>query len=122
MLYLGISLWVHARDTVVSQDSLNKSRNYLLFGFITQVSNPKTIVIYVSVYGALLPRSPEPWLYMALPAAMFAIELIWYTIVSFVISSDASRTVYLRLKLWIDRLTGLVLILVGISLFFAIFG
>lgn len=122
MLYLGISLWIHAKDTIVTQDSPRRSRNNLLFGFLTQISNPKTIVIYVSVYGALLPRSPEPWLYVALPAAMFAIEMVWYTIVSFVISREASRNFYLRLKVWIDRLTGLVLSLLGISLVLAIFG
>jgi threonine/homoserine/homoserine lactone efflux protein len=122
MLFLGISLWINARDDLSTADSPRNSRNNLLFGFITQVSNPKTIVIYVSVYGALLPRSPAPWLYVALPVAMFAIELIWYTVVSFVISSEASRAFYLRLKLWIDRVTGVVLALVGVSLFLAIFG
>ena len=122
MLYLGISLWIHAKDSLSTSEAPRSSRNNLLFGFITQVSNPKTIVIYVSVYGALLPHSPAPWLYVALPAAMFTIEFTWYTIVSFVISSEASRTFYLRLKLWIDRVTGLVLALVSISLFLAIFG
>lgn len=121
LCYLGVSLWLGATKPLVSV-SKTKRTAPLLTGFVTQVSNPKTIVIYVSVYGALLPASPEGWLYYALPATMFVIEGVWYTIVSLALSSERSRAVYLRAKSTLDRLAGAVLGLIGASFFVAIWG
>ena len=49
----------------------------------------------------------------ALPPLIFAIETGWYTIVAFAFSAQRPRAIYLSAKLWIDRVAGGVVGLLG---------
>ena len=88
-------------------------------GLATQLSNPKTAVVYASVFVSLLP--PEiPWLaVLALPLIIFAIEAGWYTIVALALSAPSPRAAYLRWKTWIARAAGAVMAALGIRLIFS---
>ncbi|GAB7548301.1 LysE family transporter [Cupriavidus sp. CuC1] len=88
----------------------------LLSGFATQLSNPKTAVVYASVVAALLPAQVPAPLLLALPLMVFAIETGWYAIVAIALSSAGPRAFYLRFKLWLDRAAGGVMALLGIRL------
>lgn len=85
-------------------------------GLSTQLSNPKTAVVYGSIFVALLPKHPPAWCYFALPPLVFAIEAGWYTIVAMCFSSRRPREVYLRMKKWIDRLAAGVIGALGLRL------
>jgi threonine/homoserine/homoserine lactone efflux protein len=76
---------------------------------ITQLSNPKTAVVYGSIFAALLPASPPLWLLLALPPLIFLVETGWYLAVALVFSTPAPRSLYLAGKLWVDRVTGAVM-------------
>ena len=115
LVYLCLTLWRAADQMPEDSPSAASKTKPFIRGLITQVSNPKTMIIYVSVYGALLPEEPASWLYYALPAAMFAIEALWYTFVSLALSTASSRRLYLRSKKWFDRAAGAVLGLIGVS-------
>lgn len=115
LLYLCFSLWQASNSAFkASNNSVIETRPFIR-GLVTQVSNPKTMIIYVSVYGALLPQQPASWLYLALPIAMFAIEAIWYSFVSLALSTSGSQNLYLKGKKWFDRAAGAVLGLIGLS-------
>lgn len=73
-------------------------------GLSTQLSNPKTAIVYGSIFVALLPKHPPLWCYFALPPLVFAIEAGWYTVVAVCFSARRPREIYLRMKKWIDRL------------------
>lgn len=78
-------------------------------GLFTQLSNPKTAVVYGSIFAALLPPDlPHPAV-IALPFVVFAIEAGWYAIVAVALSAAAPRRAYLRCKTTIDRVAGGVL-------------
>ena len=85
-------------------------------GFKTQASNPKTIVVYASVFAALMPHSPANWLYAALPATIGAIETAWYVVVALLFASSVAAKGYARAKTHIDRIAGLVMIVLAIKL------
>jgi threonine/homoserine/homoserine lactone efflux protein len=85
-------------------------------GFKTQLSNPKTIVVYASVFAALMPRSPANWLYAALPVSIGAIESTWYIVVALLFASAAASEGYARAKKHIDRIAGVVMIVLAIKL------
>ncbi len=72
-------------------------------GFVTQISNPKTAVVYGSIFAALLPAEPSSWLLLALPPSVFVVEAGWYAIVAFAFSAEQPRAAYLRSKGWVDR-------------------
>jgi threonine/homoserine/homoserine lactone efflux protein len=124
LIYLGIRIWRGARQPLaMTQDAAGTSprqqgrsgRTFLL-GLATQVSNPKTAVVYASIFAAFLPREVPLVLALAVPAVIFCIETGWYAIVALALSSAAPRSAYLRYKVWIDRAAGGVMGLLGLRL------
>ncbi|MFT4181101.1 MAG: LysE family translocator [Rhizobium sp.] len=120
LIYIGIRIWRSAAedlaiDAPASPAESGVWRNYW-FALGTQLSNPKTAIFYGSIFVALLPTQPAFWLLAALPPAVFAIEVGWYTIVTLAFSSNRPRALYLGSKLWIDRVAGIVLGALGARL------
>ncbi|MBW8892186.1 MAG: LysE family transporter, partial [Burkholderiales bacterium] len=94
----------------------SNARRAFLLGMGTQVSNPKTAVVYASIFAAFLPREVPLALALAVPAVIFCIETGWYAVVALALSSAAPRSAYLRYKAWIDRAAGGVMVLLGLKL------
>ncbi|MBJ2157790.1 LysE family translocator [Variovorax sp. IB41] len=124
LIYLGFRIWRGARQPLaMAQDADASSarpqgrggRTFLL-GLATQVSNPKTAVVYASIFAAFLPREVPLVLALAVPVVIFCIETGWYAIVALALSSAAPRSAYLRYKAWIDRAAGGVMGLLGLRL------
>lgn len=123
LVYLGIRIWRGAREPLsAAQDegaaagTGSNARRAFLLGMGTQVSNPKTAVVYASIFAAFLPREVPLALALALPAVIFCIETGWYAVVALALSSAAPRSAYLRYKAWIDRAAGGVMVLLGLKL------
>ncbi len=106
LIYLGIRIWQGAAQplstTGVTGAAMPNGRMFLS-SLLTQLSNPKTAVVYASIFAALLPPTPDAWLLVILPPAVFAVEAGWYLVVALVFSSATPRAVYARAKAWIDR-------------------
>lgn len=85
-------------------------------GLATQLSNPKTAIVYGSIFAALLPAHPPAWTFAVLLPMLFMIEAGWYTIVAYTFSASRPRSVYLRAKKHIDRAAGAIIGLLGIKL------
>jgi threonine/homoserine/homoserine lactone efflux protein len=90
-------------------------RTFLL-GLGTQLSNPKTAIVYASIFAALLPRDGPLLLSLLLPVLIFCIEAGWYMIVAVLLSTASPRSAYLRYKVWIDRAAGDVMAALGLKL------
>lgn len=120
LIYLAVRIWRGATEDIAidvagSPASSSIPRNFA-FGLMTQLSNPKTAVVYASIFAALLPAHPSLWLALAIPPMVFSIEAGWYSIVAIAFSSNRPRAIYIGLKRWIDRLAGVVIGGLGIRL------
>ena len=73
-------------------------------GLLTSVSNPKTAVVYGSVFAALLPSHFPLMGSVLVTSGAFLMEFAWYAIVVLVLSSPAPRAAYMRGKTAIDRI------------------
>lgn len=91
-------------------------RNSFWLGLSTQISKPKTAVVYASVFAAFLPAHVAWPLALALLVAVFVLEAGWYAVVAALFSAAAPRRAYLRGKGFIDRLAGAVMIGLGVRL------
>jgi threonine efflux protein len=120
LAYLGIRIWRSATDSlpidVVSPEHRTTKVKSMVLGFSTQVSNPKTAIVYASVFAAFMPAVHSPGFDVALLALVFAIETGWYALVALVLSSSRPRLAYLRLKTAVDRVAGSVMIVLGLKL------
>ena len=102
-------------------DALNmgggeKPGNPFVKGFLTQIANPKVVVFFGSVFIAMLPAQVPLWMTLALIFIVSFNEVWWYSVVALFFGSGPVRNFYLKAKVWIDRITGLFLGVLGLRL------
>lgn len=85
-------------------------------GLVTQLSNPKTAIVYASVFAALLPGPIAAVTAAVLLVAVFAVEAAWYAFVAWTLSGSTARRTYLGFKVAIDRTAGVVMAVLGLRL------
>jgi threonine/homoserine/homoserine lactone efflux protein len=122
LLFLAFRIWRGAAAPLDVATTAMKPEGALrsfALGLATQLSNPKTLVFYGSVFAALLPRHLPVWGYFVLPPVVMMIESGWYTLVALAFSLSRPRAVYLRWKRWIDRCAATVMAGLGLKLIFS---
>ncbi|MDB5846833.1 MAG: threonine transporter [Rhodoferax sp.] len=122
LAYIGWRIWTSAGQPIgsVPAGATAQARRAIYPAFVrglsTQLSNPKTAIVYASVFAAFLPAVHSVGFSLAVVVAMFCVEAGWYAVVAVVLSSEAPRNAYLRFKRWVDRAAGGVMLALGIKL------
>lgn len=120
LAYLGWRIWASAARPLtignLAQAPATRTTRALALGFTTQISNPKTALVYASVFAAFLPGAQSLAFDITLVVLVFLVEAGWYSLVALSLASARPRGVYLRCKTWMDRLAGGVMIALGLKL------
>jgi len=120
LVYLAYKMWKYADTPLDTKLSLeHKPKNFakaVLFGFVTQMSNPKTAIIIGSIFAALLPKEIPPFGTLFVCLIAFIIDVSWYSCVVGLLSTQKAQKIYLRTKKYIDRIAGSVLGILGLKL------
>jgi threonine/homoserine/homoserine lactone efflux protein len=113
LLYIAVMLWRGADSPVRIEGAVSDVRHgwrgAAALGLATQLSNPKTAIVYASIFTALLPADWPAWLAAVLLPSIFVVEFGWYAVVALAFSSEVPRRSYLRWKRWVDRAAGAVM-------------
>ncbi|WOZ79564.1 MULTISPECIES: LysE family translocator [Kosakonia] len=88
-------------------------------GLFIQLSNPKTAIVFASIFTALLPATIPTVFYYVIPLMSFVIDAGWYSLVALLLSAEKPRRVYLRIKTAVDRTSATVLSILGIKLIYS---
>ncbi len=120
LLYLGVRIIRGATQPLPMSNtngangtrSRSLTRNFRS-GFTTQIINPKTAIVYASVFAAFLPTHTSGLFNLATVCVVFMIELLWYTVVSLLLSTAMPRAAYLHHKAGLDRVAGGVMAALG---------
>jgi threonine/homoserine/homoserine lactone efflux protein len=121
LVYLGIKIWrganqpLSTRSDGQGQTGTSLLRHFTL-GLATQLSNPKTAIVYASVFAAFLPSEQSFQFSASVVALVFFVEAGWYSLVALLLSTEGPRNSYLRYKSWVDRAAGGVMIALGLKL------
>ena len=119
LIYLAVMLWWHAGTPPPEfTGRAERQSDWSAFSkaLMLQVSNPKVIVFFGSIFISLLPPQPPAWMEATVLAIVAVNEFTWYALISLLFSGDMARAFYRRAKLWTDRLMGTVLGLLGLRL------
>jgi len=121
LAYLGLKIWRGAKQTLAmpTEGRVSTDSRYLksaITGASTQLSNPKTAIVYASVFATFLPSLPSVSFSSAIVLLVFAIEAGWYCLVALALSSAAPRKQYLHYKKAMDRIAGGVMMALGLKL------
>jgi threonine efflux protein len=83
-------------------------------GFVTNITNPKSLVYFSSVFGAFLPPEAGAGTVLTVVLMTWACNIGWYGSLSFVLSAAPARQAYSRAALTINRIAGVAMILFGL--------
>jgi threonine/homoserine/homoserine lactone efflux protein len=122
LLWIAVQIFRHAREPLPSVEanagtlhaaSLWRS---FLFALWTQLSNPKCILFFASIFIAMLPPNVPDWMRAAIIAIVFVQETAWYCLVALGFSLPRPRTFYARWKTAVDRAVGTAIGAIGMKL------
>jgi threonine/homoserine/homoserine lactone efflux protein len=122
LLYLAFMLWRHAGAPLAPMSAARTAHMTGWQGFLRalllQMSNPKIMVFFGSIFLSLLPAQSPDWLDGAALAIVAVNEFTWFALLALLFSGESARAFYRRVKVWLDRLMGGVLGLLGLKLAF----
>lgn len=116
LMWLAWRLWRDAKTPFIAEDARPVPRSALAayrLGLSTNLSNPKAVVIYSSIFlGTIRPDTPG-WILVCLILLILVAETAWNSLVARIFSLDRTRATYISLKSVIDRCFGAALALLG---------
>jgi threonine/homoserine/homoserine lactone efflux protein len=116
LIWVGVSLWRDAAkpfDTADARPTPRSALSALWLGLITQLTNPKPVVLLSAIFLGTVPPGTPLWQRLALLAVLFTFETVWNILVARIFSLDRTRAAYISLKTIIDRAFGGLLVLLG---------
>lgn len=120
LIYLGIKA-VRARP---ANDIVNSSRTEvspsirksLNMGLLCNILNPKAPIYFVALFTLVLSPDMPSYRLAIYAAGMMLIQLAWFSIVKALLSTPAVSRKIIRAGLWINRLLGGAMIVMGLKL------
>jgi len=118
LIYLGAQLWKasFADKNLPPQTLPNKKRNPFVIGFITNMTNPKAMAFFTSIFALTLTPNTSVTTQGAIVAMVSIMPVFWFGFVALVLSLPAMRKAYIRVSAWIDRIAGTFLAFFGLRL------
>jgi threonine/homoserine/homoserine lactone efflux protein len=124
LLWLGLLAWRGAGATgaagpgPVVRQGMRPARAWWL-GLSTNLSNPKVIIFFGSIFVALFAPGTPGWVRVAALAIVAVNETLWYILVALLFSAAPVQRAYRRVRGWVERIMGTVMLLFGARLILA---
>jgi threonine/homoserine/homoserine lactone efflux protein len=86
-------------------------------GFLTDLLNPKATLFYLALFTQVIHFGTPILIQFIYGITVLAIELIWYSLMVFFLNHHRIRKGFMSVSHWVERMTGAILIGLGIRLF-----
>jgi len=90
--------------------------NALRTGFLVNMTNPKAVAFFGSLFITVLPADAPAWVYCATVAVVGGVSALWFAVLAFLFSAQRVRRGYERLRRPVDALMGAALVGLGAKL------
>jgi len=119
LLYIGVKIWLQAKQPLAAQatpgSGLSLGRSYW-YGMATNLSNPKALVFFATIFASLLTPSLPIWVRLAGIAVICLCSTLWHLTLANWFSGARMQRGYRAAKRPINQCTAVVLIAVGAKL------
>ena len=120
LCFLAIKIWRSSKEPITHNLVSNKTSsgiiNMFFAGLLTQLSNPKTAIVFGSAFAAFLPKEVPEYSYLLISVSTFVIDSAWYMLVAVVLSTSKAQSTYAKFKKYICRLASGVMGIMGVKL------
>ncbi|MCF1435709.1 threonine transporter [Agrobacterium vitis] len=120
LVYLGLMAWLSSKPDTMKQGVSSVEKGSVLrglrMGMIVNLSNPKGIAFFIGLYAVAVPPETGLLAKLAILVGGFMIEIIWYSLVTALLSRRQAKAVYDRFGQWVERAIGTALAGFGIRL------
>lgn len=123
LIYIGVKA-LRAKGTTIAfaengrgeiKQSLGKA---FMLGFAVNMLNPKAVFFFLSIFSTLVAATTPLSVQFSYGIGMSVALIMWFVIVSLFMTTPVMRNVFSRASKWIDRISGVVFIALGIRLMF----
>lgn len=90
--------------------------NAFKMGFLTNILNPKAVLFFISVFGSLINNNTPKIIIIIFIFESTIIAFICFSLVALLFSIDIIRNLFFDYSHWIEIITGILFILIGIKL------
>ncbi len=125
LIYIGLSSIISSFKTAPSLDleyskSSNQlsSRAALTQGFLTNLLNPKAAIFFISLFSQFIDTNTPVFVRVEYAFINWSITLSWFLFLSYLITGKGFIEKMGRFRLYIDRVMGGALMLLGFKLLF----
>lgn len=124
LLYLGIKLWRTADHNLLvspssTQATLHTDWHAFRLGLLTNLTNPKAVIFFGSIFAALLTPALPPWVKLAAVGIIVVDAIGWHVALACFFSTRRAQQSYRSIKHWVDRAAGTLLAFLGLQLILA---
>lgn len=120
LLYLAFKLWRGADRPLVipNREGATTQTDGQAFrlGLLTNLTNPKALVFYGSIFAALLGPDLPAWVRLAAFAIVVGNATLWHGALACFFSAAGTQQFYQHIRRWIDRIAALALALLGLKM------
>ncbi len=110
---------MHLELETVPQIALRQARHSFLRGLVTNLSNPKSVIYFGSVFSLFISDNISTGTRWGLLLMIVTETVAWFSLVAIIFSLPVMRRSYQRLSAWIDRMAGVLFIGFGLHIMFA---
>lgn len=94
------------------------TRSAFTNGLLTNILNPKCGLFFLSFFSVVLTPETPTILQAMYGFEVTLIALIWFSLLATILSTKAVKAVFAKIGIWLERVTGAILIALGIKLAF----
>ena len=108
--------WKNATSPI--EDKSRTQINAFRDGVFINLSNPKSVLFAAAILIVIFPPDMTATEIALVVTNHMAVEVIFYTALAYMMSTNAARQTYLRAKTYLDRGGSVILASLGLSLLF----
>lgn len=118
LIYIGFSTFRHrpVAFNLQSESAVLSDQQAFKNGFITNALNPKTTLFVLSTFTQIVNPNTPLWVQVGYGAFMSLAHLLWFGLVAVLLSTPAIRQRLLQQQVRVNRIIGVMLCLLGLTL------
>lgn len=118
MLKGGLQAFKQRHETSDDQIVMNEPKNYFTLGLLTNLSNPKTLIYFSSVFSLALSSSASDYLKSQLAVIIPLQTFLTFALLMLLISQPKIKVLYQRAGNYIDLISGILFLIFAIWLWY----